>query len=284
MTWIGRFALLLLMLNSGCKYFQPDDEDKKKSVAKDTESSTENTDTNTTKIDSDSDPNDPAINEPLSPIVVEGRELEEIAAALEAKRLQLEQQQRELIQREQMITRLEREALHKKDELVQLQSDTQKALAQAIVTVESQYKSEHDKLIAHWEKIKKLHKEFISKHLKYDESGKARDSLNPEFKRLQKERANRIDQLTKTIEGMNPASSAMMLTSMELEDAVEVMRELSNAKSAEILGSMAPQKAAEMAKGLMGPKIPKLPSIEDVELPSAPNAPPDNPPPVKKKN
>ncbi|MBN2342369.1 MAG: hypothetical protein JXX29_18650 [Deltaproteobacteria bacterium] len=263
------YLILVAMLLIGCDRFMNNnsDDNTEPEEPKDTDTDTGGADTDTQTDDT----NEVGIKN-VPPIVAEGKALEEIARALEAKRVLLEQQERELLQREQMITHLEAEAMAKHQELTQLQKETQEGLDNAVVRIKDQYTTEHEKLVKHWEKIKAEHKEFITKYLNTDESGKPRDSLKPELARLKKEREQRIEQLIKTIEGMNPASCAMMITSMELDDAVEVMRGMSSTKSAEILGNMQPDKAAELARGLLGPKVPSVSDLEDIELPATPNA------------
>lgn len=268
MRWaILGFMLLLIIAVTGCDRFKNDGNKKERDTASE---ATEIEDTETETADTDSQDDDFSELSNLSPIQVEGRKLEEIAAALEAKRELLEQKERDIINREQMVTRLESEALSQKTELQALQNETQLALDNAKADIEKKYKKEHEKLLKHWEKIKQKHKEFIVKYLNYAES-KNKDSLEPEIKRLRAERQQRIDQLLKTIEGMNPQSCAMMITSMEHDDAVEVLSGLNSAKTAEILSNMAPQKSAELARGLMGPKVPTIPELEDVEFPKAPS-------------
>ena len=206
----------------------------------------------------------------IPPIQVHGSELEEVAAVLEAKRLRLEEQERDLVLREQMVTRLEAEALNQQADLERLRKETQTTLNDARSRIQKQYKTEYEKLLKQWDKIKEKHKEFIAKYLNKSES-EEKNGLEPEIRRLRAEREQRVAQLLKTIEGMNAQACAMMITSMSTDDAVEVMSGLSNTKSAEIMSNMAPQKAAELARGLMGPKVPEVPSMDDVELPPSPD-------------
>ncbi|MBN2526192.1 MAG: hypothetical protein JXR76_07350 [Deltaproteobacteria bacterium] len=258
----------VLLVLAGCETLKKSDSrDKKADTGNDVASDSQSADTDTlTAIEKTRNITE---LQTIPPIQVEGNELAELASALEAKRLELEKRERDIIQREQMVTRLETEALNQKDELIRLQKETKTAINDAAGTIQNKYKEEYDKLLQRWENIKVKHKEFIVKYLKYSEAAD-KENLEAEIRRLKKEREQRIAQLLKTIEGMNPQSCAMMMTSMDAADAVEVLSGLSNTKSAEILSNMAPQKAAELAKGLMGPEVPTVPSLDDVPLPAPP--------------
>ncbi|MBN2719279.1 MAG: hypothetical protein JXX14_25740 [Deltaproteobacteria bacterium] len=256
-----------LVFIAGCGYFEKSD--KSKDTARD--SNTADTEDTAAETENGAATKDKVIDlSAIPPIQVTGNELVEIAQLLEAKRVSLEQKERDIIQREQMVTRLESEALFQKSALEKLRSDTQDTLNNAGAQIAEQYKKEHEKLLKHWEKIKEKHKEFIVKYLNYTES-ENKESLQPEIQRLRKERQQRVEQLLKTIEGMNPQSCAQMITSMPTEDAIEVLSGLSSTKTAEILSNMAPVKAAELARGLMGPRVPTVPELEDVALPEAPD-------------
>jgi flagellar motility protein MotE (MotC chaperone) len=176
-------------------------------------------------------------------------ELQGVAEALEQRRQALDLREREIIQREQLLEGLELAAVQKTEQLKALESE-----ASAIL----------DKLESRYEDVRKT----------YDDERKERaTALKDSVEAMAAEREDRTVQLVASLKGMRPSAGAGLLSSMNEDDAVDVLRRLSARQSAALLGEMPPKKAADLAEAMIGPKLPSADAIPDVSEPPAPAAP-----------
>ncbi|MDD5307691.1 MAG: hypothetical protein PHU25_10265 [Deltaproteobacteria bacterium] len=141
--------------------------------------------------------------------------MEALAEALAERVRALDLRERDLIQREQMLERLEAAALMNEQELRKLHDETASMLA---------------KLQGRRENVRE---------------GKT-GALTAE------EREVRIGQLVATIKGMRAASGAGLLASLPTGDAITVLQRMGSRLTAEMLGAMDPDKAASMARAMIG--------------------------------
>jgi len=170
-----------------------------------------------------------------------GSNLNRIAAALETRRVNLDLRERDVIQREQLLNSLENEAAHKTKELAKLKTDLEKILK----TLEDKYNYQREELA-------KAYKQVRAQRV---------ENLKEAVGELSNNREDRISHLLKTIKGMRPVAGAGMLSSMSPKDAIMVLRRLGSRQTAALLGSMDQKTAAQLAEGMLGPKVPTLDNI-----------------------
>ncbi len=167
-----------------------------------------------------------------------------LASKLETRRYRIALKERELIQREKMMTALETEAIEQAAHLQKIKSE-----------VAAQLKLLEKRTAVEKSKLRKYHEEMAARYAdatqaQEDEKIAAQD----EKERRILEREERITHLMKTVKGMRPAAGAGLLSSMDMRDAIAVLRQLGARQTAALMGQMPPEKAAQLAEGMLGPR------------------------------
>ena len=180
------------------------------------------------------------------------QDLEALVTHLNDRQQALELKERDIIQREQMVSSLEESVLKQVEKLWKLKTEVSTLLDK----MGEDYKTERK---AHEEKLKR---EEALRAKKREEFKKAAEEIS-------EERAQRIVHLTATIKGMRASSGAGMLASMDEGDAVAVLRQLGARQAAGLLGNMPPAKAAMLAGAMLGPKAPSLEALDGPANPEA---------------
>ena len=149
-------------------------------------------------------------------------DLLKLAKVLDDRLIRLNRKERDLIAREQLVTKLEKTAANKTGEAKEI------------------YKKVDDML-------KKLSS-------KYEDFRKLKiDKMETANKKRLAEREVQIDHLVATVKGMQPESGAGLLMNMDIEDVVQVLKKLGARQTAGLFGQMPPAKAAELTAAMLGP-------------------------------
>lgn len=189
-------------------------------------------------------------------------EIAQLAALLRSRSKEMDLREREITEREQMMSSLEAATMTQVDVLLKLKDEVSVLMAKLGKDFEAERKVFAEK--QQKEEALRLSKEKEAATQSAAEAVK-RQKLSQE---MAAEREQRTVQLTAAIKGMRPSSGASMLASMDQMDAVAVLRQLGARQAAALLGNMPPEIAASLAEAMLGPK-PTVASVAP-EVPVAP--------------
>jgi flagellar motility protein MotE (MotC chaperone) len=185
-------------------------------------------------------------------------ELNELVKHLKNRIQEIDLREREVIQREQMVASLEAATMQQVDLLWKLKSQ----VAVLLEKVGDNFKDERQ---AYELKVKKEEEARIKKEKEAEAlRQKKAEELKQASQELGEERERHIVHLTAAIKGMRASAGASMLASMDETDAVSILRQLGSRQAAALLGGMQPDKAAQLAEAMLGPK-PIAPNLIDVD-------------------
>ncbi|MBN2803654.1 MAG: hypothetical protein JXR91_11205 [Deltaproteobacteria bacterium] len=224
-------ALLFTLIS--CSKEDDNKKDKKSSadlVASDSSSSGSDSDSS---ADTDSADSDSSTDDESSSSIITGAytksDLEELAEKLKERVVKLNRKERDLIEREQLVSTLEITAAEQLKEADQLKKD----IAGQLEQMDAKYKlmvEANDKL-------------------------KIVQNLDEENKKRIAERESQILNIVETIKGMPASVGAGLLMSMDINDAVEVFKRVDSRQVANLFSQMPSTSAAEFTAAMLGPKI-----------------------------
>lgn len=197
----------------------------------------------------------------------ETSQIQALIADLKNRRHAMALNERELIRREQRLANLEINTIKRSSELAKTKEETRRLLevlkekAKDAVAKDGAQKEADDKAQKEADEKTALQKAKDQEIEKLDAKALAQAASQ-----MNEKRKERIQHLTSTIKGMRPATGAGLLSSMNEDDSVAILRGLGARQAAALLGAMPPDKAAKLAEAMLGPRAPE-PGIFDKKKP-----------------